>query len=83
MLQRIKNVQPQSGRRLLVEFENGEKKHYDIRGAAAQWEAFWALLTDKELFAQVQVDTGGYGISWNEDLELSCHELYQNGVDAE
>ena len=58
MLQRIKNVQPQSGRRLLVEFENGEKKHYDIRGAAAQWEAFWALLTDKELFAQVQVDTG-------------------------
>ena len=80
MLQRIKNVQPYPGRRILVELE---KKHYDIRGAAAQWEAFWALLTDKELFAQVQVDTGGYGISWNEDLELSCHELYQNGVDAE
>ena len=25
------------------------------------------------------VDTGGYGVSWNDDLDLACDELYQNG----
>ena len=32
------------------------------------------------LFEQVKVDSGGYGISWNDELDLSCNELYYNGV---
>ena len=31
------------------------------------------------LFEQVKVDAGGYGISRNDDIDLSCEELYQNG----
>lgn len=31
------------------------------------------------LFAEVEVDTGGYGIVWNDELDLSCDELYENG----
>ena len=31
------------------------------------------------LFDRVRVDTGGYGISWNDDIDLSCDELYWNG----
>ena len=28
----------------------------------------------------MEVDAGGYGIVWNDDLDLSCNELYENGV---
>ena len=27
----------------------------------------------------MQVDQGGYGIIWNDDLDLSCDEIYENG----
>ena len=27
----------------------------------------------------MEVDTGGYGIIWNDDLDLSCDELFENG----
>jgi hypothetical protein len=28
----------------------------------------------------VQVDTGGYGVIWNDDIDLSRNELYNNGT---
>lgn len=34
----------------------------------------------KGLSEQVKVDVGGYGISWNDEIDLSCDELYDNGV---
>ena len=36
-----------------------------------------------ELFYDVQVDTGGYGIVWNDELDLACDELFANGVRVE
>lgn len=36
-------------------------------------------ISDKELFKKVQVDTGGYGISWNDDLDLESEEIWENG----
>ncbi len=38
--------------------------------------AMTILLLNRE---QVKVDAGVYGISWNDDIDLSCEELYQNG----
>ena len=32
-----------------------------------------------ELFSSVEVDKGGCGIIWNDDLDLSCDELFENG----
>ena len=37
------------------------------------------LQTHPELYANVVVDVGGYGIIWKDDLDLSCDELYANG----
>lgn len=36
-------------------------------------------LGDPAFFRAVHVDPGGYGISWNEDVDLSEHELRTNG----
>jgi len=27
----------------------------------------------------LRVDTGGYGICWNDEIDLSCNELWENG----
>ena len=28
---------------------------------------------------KLQIDVGGYGIIWNDDIDLSCDELFENG----
>lgn len=40
---------------------------------------FHFISRNKNLFQQVQVDTGGYGISWNDELDLSAEEIWENG----
>lgn len=65
--------------RLLVRFVDGSQKRYDVAPLLGVWAAFDSLKTIPELFAQVQVDKGGYGISWNDELDLSCDELWHNG----
>ena len=45
-------------------------------------ETFFATFMDQpEVFASVSVDVGGYGIVWNDELDLSCDELWENGND--
>lgn len=43
-----------------------------------KWEAFKLLADVKGLFEQVKVDSGGYGISWDDNIDLSCNELWNN-----
>ena len=37
------------------------------------------LKNSPELFNSVIVDQGGYGIVWNDDIDISCDELWANG----
>lgn len=37
-------------------------------------------LTNLNLFKQVKVDEHGYGIYWNDDIDLAESELYNNSV---
>lgn len=64
---------------LLIEFEDKSKKKYDIKELCTKRKEFKELVNDKGLFNSVQVDVGGYGISWNENIDLSCEELWENG----
>lgn len=34
-------------------------------------------LKNEDLFHEV--DVGGYGIIWNDDIDISCDELFENG----
>lgn len=38
---------------------------------------------DTYLFSDVIVDVGRHGIVWNDELDLSCDELWENGVSIE
>ena len=41
---------------------------------------FAPLREHPELYHSVSVDTGGYGIIWNDDIDIACDELYFNGT---
>ena len=68
MTHKIVSVKPMENFILLVGFQNGIEKTYDMRTLYPIFPQFRVFETDVDLFNQVQVDTGGYGISWNDDL---------------
>ncbi|MDR3242344.1 MAG: DUF2442 domain-containing protein [Clostridiales Family XIII bacterium] len=80
MFYKVQTVRPLPNFNLLVDFQNGERKQYPIQPLFDKWESFKALASTKGLFEQVKVDVGGYGVSWNDEIDLSCDELYNNGV---
>lgn len=80
MFYKVKEVYPLPAYNILVYFVTGECKQYNIAPLFQKWDAFKTLASVKGLFEQVKVDAGGYGISWNEDIDLSCNELWENGT---
>lgn len=64
---------------LVVTFQNGVVKSYDCRPLLEE-PAFMALQAES-LFVQAEVDTGGYGLIWNDEIDLSESELWLNGVE--
>lgn len=79
MFHKIKNVFPLPEYKLSIQFSEGITKLYDIKPLFETMPSFRTLKNSPELFAGVQVDTGGYGIVWNDELDLSCDELWENG----
>ena len=78
MFHKIKDVSPLPEYCLSVQFSEGCMKIYDVKPLFEKIPAFQTL-ENPELFSDVQVDVGGHGIVWNDDLDLSCDELWDNG----
>lgn len=78
MFHKIKNVYPKDNMLIEIEFDNKIKKEYDIKIILNKWNIFKEL-KNEELFKKVKIDAGGYGISWNENIDLSCEELWERG----
>ena len=62
---------------LLIEFDNSEKKIYDITPLLEK-EMFLPL-KNSAFFRNVQVEKGGYAGFLNEDIDLSEYELWIHG----
>ena len=77
---KILSVQPLEDKRLWVKFENGVEKIYDCN-QLLHLDMF-EVLKNEAFFKAVKVDSGGYGISWNDDADLSEYELWINGVEV-
>ncbi len=80
MFHKVKSVNALENFRLNVQFAEGVTKIYDVSQLFEKWSAFRSLKDDLELFKNIQVDVGGYGVIWNDDLDISCDELYANGT---
>ena len=82
MFHKIKNVSPLPECKLSVQFAEGVTKIYDVKPLFQKIPAFKSLESNND-FGGVYVDVGGYGIIWNDELDLSCDELWDNGVTVE
>jgi len=80
MFHKVKSVAPLADFKLSVQFSEGVTKQYDMKPLFERIPAFRFLKDDPAEFAGVSVDVGGYGIVWNDDLDLSCDELWENGI---
>ena len=78
MMHKVKAVSTLPNFCLSVQFVEGVTKIYDVKSLFSKWAAFKVLQENPNLFYDVEVDVGGYGIIWNDELDLSCEELFEN-----
>ncbi len=83
MFHKIKNVSPLQDYKLSVQFAEGETKIYDMKPLFEKLPMFKFFIEHPEEFFCVSVDVGGYGIIWNDDFDLSCDELWENGIQVQ
>lgn len=79
MFHKIKNVTPLPEYKLSVQFCEGTTKIYDMKLLFDKMPVFKYFVENPEEFHNVSVDVGGYGIVWNDEFDLSCDELWENG----
>ncbi len=65
---------------LLVGFTSGEYKQFDLKPLIAKYAAFASLTQIPGLYEQVKIDVGGYGLVWNDDLDLAADGIYEKGT---
>ena len=80
MFHKVKSISPLADFKLSVQFSEGVTKLYDVKSLFEKIPAFSYLKDRPDEFACVAVDVGGYGIIWNDELDLSCDELWEHGV---
>ena len=78
MFHKIKNVTAYPDYKILVQFSEGITKIYNVKQLIEN-NSMFKILRNEELFYSVQVDIGGYGIIWSDDIDISCDELFENG----
>lgn len=80
MYRKIKSVKPLNNLKLSAVFQDGTEKEYNVGALSSVFPQFKEFETNPDLFAQVKVDVGGYGISWSDELDLSADEIWECGI---
>ncbi len=82
MFRKVAAVYTLDQRRLIVWFAGGEARIFDASSLITEGGSFVAL-ADPALFARVHVAAEGFGISWDDKLDLTGNELYRASEPAE
>lgn len=78
---KIEDIVPLKNYGLLVFFRNGIIKKCNIKEFFEKNKAMKTYLTLNETaFSYVQIQPGGYGICWGENMSISDSELYDSGI---
>jgi len=63
---------------LLIKFSNDEIKKYDVSNLLAK--LMFAPLRNPSFLKNFRIESGGYGLVWNENVDISEYELWKNGT---
>lgn len=78
MYAKIISVQAIDSHTLVVEFDNQQKRKYDVTPLLEK--EMFADLKNSAFFKNVQVDQGGYAVYWNDEIDISEYELWTHGI---
>lgn len=78
---KVEDIVPLQNYTLLVFFRDGVIKKCNIKEFFEKNRALETFLSiNKDMFKYVHVQPGGYGIRWEENMNISDGELYDSGV---
>ncbi len=80
MFVKITSVATLPGYILLIGFSTGEYKEFDLKPLIKKYAPFKSLKEVEGLYEQVKIDVGGYGLVWNDDLDIAADGLYEKGT---
>jgi len=75
---RIQKAQAISDTTLLVEFSDQTVKQYDIHRLLSI--PMFSPLRQPAFFKNFRIAVGGYGLEWNEEIDISEYELWTHGT---
>lgn len=78
MMHKIISVETKPNLIISATFLDGTIKEYDVKQMFCVYPPMKAL-EDDTLFHTVQLDTGGFGVSWNDDLDLESETIWEYG----
>lgn len=76
----LEKVTPMDEYILQAVFTGGIVKRYDVKPLLDKIEWFQAMKDEPKIFYQVKVDIGGYGVSWDDEMDLAAEEIWDNGI---
>lgn len=82
MMHKIMSIKAQDNLIVKATFFDGTIKEYDIKNMFSIYPQLKELENNNTLFKKVQVDIGGYGISWNDELDLDAETIWEDGIEV-
>lgn len=79
MFKKIAAVQPLAPKKLVVWFADGEARLFDAAQHIRKNNEF-APLKDEEFFNTAELAAEGYGISWGNELDMGCKEIFEGST---
>lgn len=74
----ITKIEPKDNLIIIATFADGEVVSFDVKEMINKYPVF-KQLENRKLFDSVSIDGVGYGISWNDELDLSSEGIYAKG----
>ena len=82
MAHRVQSVSMIDQNILQAIFIGGEVIQYDLRKMLSILPQFQEIINDPSLASKVHADTGGYGVSWSDDLDLDSETIWEDGIES-
>ncbi len=79
-MHRIEEVMAKDNFIIEAVFFGGEIVRYDVKQLFAIFPQFKIFENDQELFLKICVDAGGYGVSWNDNLDIDAETIWNEGI---
>jgi hypothetical protein len=81
MEKKVEEIVPLKENGLLVFFKNGIVKKCDLNNILKE-DRFIPVRQDERLFEKVDIEVGGYGVTWGDNMVIDNDILYEQGVEV-